>query len=74
MLALVQRVKAVGSGSLDLPVLDGGHHADSGGMGGAIMGEAAGEIAGLQEIVGEGLDHIVERLLAVRPMGLPSGR
>src|SRR5262245_3974078 len=44
------------------------HHADPGGMGGAIMGKAAGEIAGLQEIVGEGLDHIVERLLAVRPM------
>ena len=34
-------------------------------MGGAIMGKAAGEIAGLQEIVGEGLDHIVERLLAL---------
>src|SRR4030095_12192826 len=36
------------------------HHADPGSMGGAIMSKAAGEIAGLQEIVGEGLDYIVE--------------
>src|SRR5258708_34417615 len=29
------------------------HHADPGGMGGAIMAKAAGDIAGLQEIAGE---------------------
>ena len=36
-------------------------------MGGAIMRKAAGEIAGLEEIVGEGFEHIVEGALAMRP-------
>ena len=32
------------------------------------MREAAGEVAGLEEIVGEGFKHVVERGLAVRPV------
>src|SRR5262245_65312519 len=33
----------------------------------AVMRKAAGEIASFKEVVGEGLDHIVERILAMRP-------
>ncbi len=32
------------------------------------MGKAAGEIAGLEEVIGEGLEHIVESVLAMRPV------
>ena len=31
------------------------------------MSETAGEVAGLQEIIGEGFEDVVERVLAVRP-------
>src|SRR5262249_54966661 len=36
-------------------------------MRGAVMRKSAGEIATLEEVVGEGLDHVVERILAMRP-------
>ena len=37
-------------------------------MRGAVMRKAAGEVAVLQEIVGESFEHIVERMLAMRPV------
>src|SRR5882757_10422041 len=37
-------------------------------MGRAVMRKAAGEITLLHEIVGEGLEHVVERVLAMRPV------
>ena len=36
-------------------------------MGGPVMRKAADEIAGLEEIVGEGFQDIVEGALAMRP-------
>src|SRR3981189_2770527 len=43
------------------------HHSDAPLMGGTVMRKTAGEIAGFQEIIGEGFDDVVERILAVRP-------
>ena len=43
------------------------HHLDSSRMGRAIMREAAGEIARLEEIIGEGFQHVVEGILAMGP-------
>src|ERR1700678_2282392 len=43
------------------------HHPDAAGMGGAVMRETAREIAGFEEIVGEGFEDLVEGILAARP-------
>src|SRR6185437_13618727 len=43
------------------------HHPDSPVMRCAVMRKAAGEVAGLEEIVGEGFQDIVEGILAMRP-------
>src|SRR5258708_36734861 len=43
------------------------HHPDPPFMGSAVMRKSAGEVAGFQEVVGEGFEDIVERIPAVRP-------
>src|SRR5207253_6202599 len=43
------------------------HHPDPSRMRRAVMRKTAGEVASFEEVVGEGLDHIVERILAMRP-------
>ena len=37
-------------------------------MGRPVVGKAAGEVASLEEVVGEGVEHIVERSLAMGPV------
>src|SRR5580692_9922524 len=43
------------------------HHPDPPRMSGAVMRKAAGEVAGLEEVVGESFEHVVEGILAMRP-------
>src|SRR3954453_1598140 len=43
-------------------------HPDPPGMGGAVIGKAAVEVAFLQKIVGKGVEHIVESIFAMRPV------
>lgn len=43
------------------------HHRDAPGMRGAIMRKAAGEIAVLEEVVGEGVEDVVEGVFSMRP-------
>src|SRR6202171_1812463 len=40
------------------------HHPDPTLMAGAVMCKTAGEVAGLQKIIREGFEHVVERILA----------
>src|SRR5262249_25694700 len=44
------------------------HHLHAPRMGCTIMREAAGEVARLEEVVAEGFQHIVEGVLAMRPV------
>src|SRR5947209_17195 len=44
------------------------HHCDAARMRATVMRKAAGEIAGLQKIVDETIEHIIECVFAMRPM------
>ena len=44
------------------------HHRDAASIRGAVMGKAAGEVARLHEVVGEGIEHAVKGVFSVGPM------
>jgi len=44
------------------------HHGNTSGMRSPIMGEAAGEIAGLHEVICEDIEHLLERFFSICPM------